>query len=79
MGTHLLLYFVLLPININGFTPGGFIIPILGFLLFVPNLSLTWRRFHDMGFSGRWALLLLVPLVNLILIFLLSLWKGREG
>lgn len=30
-------------------------------LLFIPGLSLTARRFHDAGYSGKWLLLLLVP------------------
>lgn len=30
-------------------------------LLFIPGLSVTARRFHDAGFSGKWLLLLLVP------------------
>ena len=29
-------------------------------LLFIPGLSVTARRFHDAGFSGKWLLLLLV-------------------
>lgn len=30
-------------------------------VLFIPGLSVTARRFHDAGFSGKWLLLLLVP------------------
>lgn len=31
-------------------------------LLFIPNLSMTARRFHDAGFSAKWLFLQLVPL-----------------
>ena len=29
----------------------------------IPSLSVTVRRFHDAGFSGKWLLLYLVPIV----------------
>ena len=32
-------------------------------LLFIPGLSVTARRFHDAGFSAKWLLLLLAPVV----------------
>jgi uncharacterized membrane protein YhaH (DUF805 family) len=35
-------------------------------ILFIPGLSLTARRFHDAGFSAKWLLLLVVPVVFLI-------------
>jgi uncharacterized membrane protein YhaH (DUF805 family) len=35
---------------------------ILSIALFLPNLAVTARRFHDAGFSGKWLLLQLVPL-----------------
>jgi uncharacterized membrane protein YhaH (DUF805 family) len=31
-------------------------------LLFLPNLAITARRFHDAGFSAKWLFLLLLPL-----------------
>ncbi len=34
----------------------------------VPHISVTVRRLHDMGSSGWWALLGLVPILNLILL-----------
>lgn len=30
-------------------------------VLFIPGLSVTARRFHDAGYSGKWLLLILVP------------------
>lgn len=35
---------------------------IASLLLFIPNLSVTARRFHDAGFSAKWLLLQLIPL-----------------
>ncbi len=34
---------------------------------FVPNMAVTWRRYHDIGRSGAWFLISYVPLVGLIL------------
>lgn len=35
---------------------------IASLLLFIPNLSMTARRFHDAGFSAKWLFLQLGPL-----------------
>ena len=44
--------------------------------VFVPHLSLNVRRLHDIGKSGWWCLLSLLPVVgNLILIF----WFCRDS
>ena len=34
---------------------------IANLVLFIPGLSVTARRFHDAGYSGKWLLLILVP------------------
>jgi uncharacterized membrane protein YhaH (DUF805 family) len=34
---------------------------ILALVLFIPNLSMLARRFHDAGFSAKWLFLQLVP------------------
>lgn len=34
--------------------------------LLVPNVAISVRRFHDIGKSGWWCLIFLIPLVNLI-------------
>lgn len=33
-----------------------------GIVLFLPNLAITARRFHDAGFSAKWLFLILLPL-----------------
>lgn len=35
---------------------------ILALVLFIPNLSILARRFHDAGFSAKWLFLQLVPI-----------------
>lgn len=36
---------------------------------FIPSISVLVRRIHDVGHSGWWALILLVPVVNIIPFF----------
>ena len=44
---------------------------IAGLALFIPALSLAWRRLHDPGMSGGWALLGIIPWARIILFFML--------
>lgn len=44
---------------------------IAGLALFIPALSLAWRRLHDSGMSGGWALLGIIPWARIILFFML--------
>lgn len=50
------------------------IIPIVNILwyiiTFIPSLALSVRRLHDVGKSGCWLLMYLVPLVGYIMIFI---------
>lgn len=45
---------------------------ILGLALLVPTLAVGARRLHDIGKSGWFLLLGLIPLVNFYLIYLLA-------
>lgn len=40
-------------------------------LTFLPNLSVTIRRLHDVGFSGWWYLLSLIPFGGLVILVLM--------
>lgn len=39
---------------------------IFALALLIPNVAVSVRRFHDIGKSGWWCLIFLIPLVNLI-------------
>jgi uncharacterized membrane protein YhaH (DUF805 family) len=54
------------------------VIPLCVFLIWV-NLSLQARRLHDMGKSGFWLLLYLVPLVNYIFAFVIYILCLASG
>lgn len=45
--------------------------------ILVPSLALVWRRLHDIGKSGGWFFISLVPLVGWI-ILLVFLCKDSE-
>ncbi|MBQ2950729.1 MAG: DUF805 domain-containing protein [Prevotella sp.] len=42
---------------------------IWGLIVLIPSIAVGIRRLHDTGRSGWWYLLVLVPLVNLLLIY----------
>lgn len=42
----------------------------------VPGLSISWRRLHDIGKSGGWYFLALIPLVGSII---LLIWYCKDG
>ena len=48
------------------------------FVIYWISLSVTARRFHDMNYSGWYALLMLVPIANLVLPFYLGFFKGKD-
>jgi hypothetical protein len=48
-------------------------------LLFIFGLSLQVRRFHDLGHSGWWALLGLIPFINFGVAVYLIFVKGDAG
>ena len=44
----------------------------------LPTISITTRRLHDVGKSGWWQLLLIVPLVGFYVLYLL-MRRGQSG
>lgn len=46
--------------------------------LLAPSLAVGARRLHDIGKSGWWQLLWIVPIIGLIIFYLLAK-KGDEG
>ncbi|WEJ87425.1 MAG: DUF805 domain-containing protein [Klebsiella huaxiensis] len=44
-----------------------------------PSVCVIVRRFHDIGKSGWWAFILLIPLIGSIILLIFSLKKGQQG
>lgn len=74
---NLIVIFVMMMIDatIMGQTAGGIGIFYLLYVLFsfVPSLSLTIRRLHDVGKSGWWILIGLIPLLGILIFFLFAI------
>ncbi len=43
------------------------------------GIAAAVRRLHDLGHSGRWALILIVPLVGFVVQIALLFGAGKEG
>ena len=73
--------FVLLSIVATNF--GNLINPKLGVVvslgLLIPAIAVAVRRLHDIGKSGWWYLLILIPFVGIIVILVWFCKKGTEG
>ncbi len=47
--------------------------------IFVPNLAVGIRRLHDTGKSGKWFLLILIPVIGAIILLVLMAMPGDMG
>lgn len=60
----------------------GLLGPIFTFIIIIPAIWFTFdncvKRLHDLGKSGWWVWLLLVPIVNIVLFIYLAFFKGQE-
>ncbi len=69
----------------SGFFPSsmrylGFLYPIYSIGVFLPSIAVAVRRLHDIGRSGGWYFIALVPLVGpiVLLVFLLTKSDGEN-
>ena len=52
---------------------------IVSLAIFLPSLGVIVRRLHDLGKSGWWILLAIIPIVNFIGIFVILVFMVMEG
>ena len=52
---------------------------VFGLTLLLPSLAVTARRLHDTNRSGRWMLLVFVPVVGWIVMLVLFALSGASG
>lgn len=55
---------------------GGLLQGIYGLAVLLPSLAVGARRLHDIGRSGWWLLIGLIPIVGIII---LIVWWAQEG
>ena len=52
---------------------------VVSLALFIPGLAVSVRRLHDIGKSGFWYFIFLVPIVGVILLLVWFCTKGTDG
>jgi uncharacterized membrane protein YhaH (DUF805 family) len=67
-----------------GLTPeqaqqGGILQIILGLGLLIPTLALTIRRLHDIGKSGWWFLIVLIPIIGALVLIYFYVQDSQAG
>ena len=67
-----------------GLTPeqaqqGGILQIILGLGLLIPTLALTIRRLHDIGKSGWWFLIALIPIIGALVLIYFYVQDSQAG
>ena len=45
----------------------------------LPNLAVCWRRMHDIGKRGAWALIMFIPVVGTVIFWIWAAKNGEEG
>jgi len=62
-------------ISSSAVTLSGLLLIILfSLVLMLPTLGLVWRRLHDIGKSGAWYFILLIPFVNIVFNIVMIVW-----
>ncbi len=55
------------------------LIGLYGLAIIVPSLALCWRRLHDIGKSGGWYFIALVPAVGWIILLVFLCQDSQPG
>lgn len=56
-----------------------FLVFVYGAVIFIPSLSVTIRRLHDIGKSGWWYFIGFIPLIGAIILFVFTLLDGEPN
>lgn len=57
----------------------NFIEQVYGLAVIIPSLAVGVRRLHDIGRTGWWVLIWLIPIVGWIVLIFFAATKGDEG
>jgi uncharacterized membrane protein YhaH (DUF805 family) len=58
---------------------GGIVMNLWTLANLLPNLAMSVRRLHDIGRSGWWLLLMLIPLIGFIIVLVWLCQKSDTG
>lgn len=59
--------------------PGDLLQSLFGIATFIPGIALGVRRMHDIGKSGWWLLIGLIPIIGLIVLIVWLVKKSDEA
>ena len=65
--------------GVGAATHNGPVEIVLWLATFIPSLSVTVRRLHDLDKSGWWLLIILVPLIGAIVLLVFMCIEGTRG
>jgi len=57
----------------------GFLAGVFALASLVPSIAISTRRLHDIGKSGWWQLLILIPLIGAIVLIVFFVQQGMIG
>ena len=57
----------------------GLLSGIYSLAVFIPTVAVTTRRLHDIGKSGWWQLIALIPLIGIIILIIWLVKDSEEG
>lgn len=77
--TLLMAVAAVLDASLNATEGRGPVSAIAGLLTVIPALAVTVRRLHDIGRSGWWLLVTLVPLIGFVLLLIWEIRRGDAG
>ena len=63
----------------TGSSPVSILSGIYGLAIFIPNLAVMVRRFHDQDRSGWFVLLSLIPFVGSLIVLVMLFMSGSPG
>lgn len=58
---------------------GGLLGGIFALATFIPSIAIATRRLHDIGKSGWWQLIALIPLIGVIVLIVFMVKQGMMG
>ncbi|BDR15545.1 aminopeptidase [Vibrio sp. STUT-A11] len=64
---------------IDGILGTALIGAVYGLAVLIPSIAVTVRRLHDIGRTGWWALIGLIPILGLIVLIIFAATEGNRG
>jgi uncharacterized membrane protein YhaH (DUF805 family) len=67
------------PAESVGLITFGLLVPPILLVVAYMGICMIIKRLHDLGLSGWWSLLLLLPLIGLLFLMYVFFWPGKAG